>query len=57
MSEHHCRHVKKALADGMTAAAYNVINTVNCRMKLNVTKFVPVLATFARQFKMFDGFK
>ena len=49
--------MEKALADGMTAVGYNVINTVNCRMKLNVTKFAPVLATFARHFKMLDGFK
>ena len=44
--------MEKALADGMTAVGYNVINTVNCRMKLNVTKFAPVLATFSRHFKM-----
>jgi hypothetical protein len=49
--------MEKALADEMTAVGYNVINTVNSRMKLNVTKFVPVRAAFAFHFKRLDGGK
>ena len=47
--------MEKALADEMTAVGYNVINTVNCRRKLDVKKFAPVRAAFALQFKMLDG--
>lgn len=43
--------MEKALADDMTMAGYNVINTVNCRKKLNVKKFVSVRESFAHQFK------
>ena len=49
--------MEKALADEMTAVGYNVINTVNCRRKLDVKKFAPVRAAFALQFKMLDGGK
>ena len=43
--------MEKALADEMATAGYNVINTVNCRMKLDVTKFASVRAAFALHFK------
>ncbi len=46
--------MEKALADEMTAAGYNVINTVNCRKKLNVAKFASVRAAFALHFKMLN---
>ena len=47
--------MEKALADEMTAVGYNVINNVNCRMKLDVTKFASVHAAFALHFKMLEG--
>jgi hypothetical protein len=46
--------MEKALADEMTAAGYNVINTVNCRKKLNAAKFASVRAAFALHFKMLN---
>jgi hypothetical protein len=49
--------MEKALADEMTAVGYNVINTVNCRKKLDVKKFVLILNAFARQFNMLNGKK
>jgi len=47
--------MEKALADEMTAVGYNVINTVNCRKKLNMTKFAPVRAAFVLQFKRLNS--
>ncbi len=47
--------MEKALADQMTAAGYNVINKVNCRKKLDESKFAPVRTAFANHFKMLDG--
>ena len=49
--------MEKALADEMTAAGYNVINTVSSLKKLNVAKFASVRAAFALQFKLLDGGK
>ena len=49
--------MEKALADEMTAVGYNVINTVNCRRKLDAKKFASVLASFALQFKKLNGGK
>ena len=49
--------MEKALADEMTALGYNVLNTVNCRMKLNEAKFAPVRAEFAKHFEMLEGGK
>ncbi|MBC8294975.1 MAG: hypothetical protein H8E55_04150, partial [Pelagibacterales bacterium] len=43
--------MEKALADEMTMAGYNVINTVNCRKKLNVKKFATVLISFSTHLK------
>ena len=47
--------MEKALADEMTAVGYNVINTVNCRMRLDAKKAASVRASFVLQFKMLDG--
>ena len=47
--------MEKALADEMTAVGYNVLNTVNCRMKLNEARFAPVRAAFAKHFKKLKG--
>jgi hypothetical protein len=47
--------MEKALADEMTAAGYKVLNTVNCRKKLDESKFAPVRTAFANHFKMLDG--
>jgi hypothetical protein len=44
--------MEKALAEEMIAAGYNVINTVKCLKKLDVTKFASVRAAFALQLKM-----
>ena len=49
--------MEKALADEMTAAGYNVINTVSSLKKLNVAKFASVRAAFALHFKKLDGGK
>ena len=49
--------MEKALADEMTAVGYNVINTVNCRRKLDAKKFASVRASFALQFKKLNGGK
>ena len=49
--------MEKALADEMTAAGYNVINTVNCRRTLDAKKFASVRASFALQFKKLNGGK
>jgi hypothetical protein len=49
--------MEKALADEMSTVGYNVINTVNCRKKLNVTMFSPVRAAFALHFDMLDDGK
>jgi hypothetical protein len=49
--------MEKALADEMTAVGYNVLNIVNCRMKLNEAKFAPVRTAFAKHFKMLEGGK
>ena len=49
--------MEKALAEEMTAAGYNVINTVNSRMKLNVAKFASVRAAFAFHFERLDSGK
>jgi len=43
--------MEKALADEMTASGYDVINTVKCRMKLDVNNYAPVRAAFALHFK------
>ena len=43
--------MEKALADEMTDSGYNVINKVNCRMKLDLNKYNPVKASFALHFK------
>ena len=42
--------MEKALADAMTAAGYHLLNTVNCRVKLDTQMFVPILSAFAREF-------
>jgi len=47
--------MEKALADEMTAAGYDVINTVHCRKKLNDVKFAPVRDAFAKHFRMLKG--
>ena len=49
--------MEKALADEMTASGYDVINTVNCRMKLDVNNYAPVRAAFALHFKMLGSGK
>ena len=49
--------MEKALADEMTAVGYNVINTVNCRRKLDAKKFASDRASFALQFKKLTGVK
>ena len=47
--------MEKALADEMTAVGYDVINTVNCRRKLDAKKFASVRAAFALHFKRLTG--
>ena len=49
--------MEKALAEEMTAVGYDVINTVNCRRKLDVKKFASVRTAFALHFKKLDGGK
>ena len=49
--------MEKALADEMTVVGYNVLNTVNCRMKLDEAKFASVRTAFANHFKMLGGGK
>ena len=49
--------MEKALADEMTASGYDVINTVKCRMKLDVNNYAPVRAAFALHFKMLGSGK
>lgn len=42
--------LEKALADTMTAAGYEVINTVHCRKPLDEVLFARVRAAFAAHF-------
>lgn len=49
--------VEKALADAMTAAGYNVINEVNCRIALNAEMFAGVRDAFAKHFSRLEGEK
>lgn len=42
--------LEKALADAMSAAGYNVINPVHCRMTLDDELFNTVRAAFSRHF-------
>lgn len=55
----HCRdHVaamEKALADGMTKAGYQVINTVSCKRPLDLGRFADVQAAFAVHFSRLGG--
>lgn len=46
--------LEKALADAMVAAGYKVINTVNCRIKVDAHQFADVRAAFAAQFKKLE---
>lgn len=46
----HVAALEKALAEAMTAAGYEVMNTVNCRTKLDVEAFASVRAAFAAHF-------
>jgi hypothetical protein len=43
--------MEKALAQAMTDAGYLVMNTVNCRVKLDPAQFKKVRAAFASQFE------
>jgi hypothetical protein len=49
--------MEKALANEMTEVGYKVINTVNCRKKLDAPKFALVRAAFAVHFEMLDDGK
>ena len=55
LEEHRCSRdviaaLEKALAEAMSAAGYDVINRVNCRMALNDDLFAKVRAAFAPHF-------
>jgi hypothetical protein len=42
--------LEKALAVAMSAAGYDVMNRVNCRIQLDKEKFVEVRAAFSHRF-------
>lgn len=41
---------EKALAEAMRAAGYDVLNTVDCRHRLDEARFAPIRAAFAEHF-------
>lgn len=47
--------MEKALAEAMTAAGYEVLNKVNCRIELDKNVFRAVRAAFALQFPALQG--
>jgi hypothetical protein len=47
----HIAAMEKALADAMTEAGYQVLNTVDCREELAANAFAEVLAAFGTHFK------
>lgn len=54
-SRDHVAAMEKALTDGMTRAGYQVINTVNCKQRLDEETFATVKAAFAEHFPRLGG--